>query len=223
LKTNPAAGQLYTIAVGGSDVDTVVYQEVIPVAKPADTGFTISGTVSNVFAGDIFGDIDYDAMLNDGAKTFVVLKSDWLDSEIVSVESVEFKADVDPISGDFALSGVPVGNYFLGIFRAGYLPRYVKVDIVDADVDVGTKSLLAGDNYGNDFEYLTGLFTEYVIDGFDLGELFVPTVFGIDLTDDNYQFAYDVFTDGVIDGFDVGDIIVNLGLDISIYEEPGVE
>jgi hypothetical protein len=199
LKTNPAAGQLYTIAVGGSDVDTVVYQEVIPVAKPADTGFSVSGTVLN--AADDIGEESY----NEAWVTTVNLKPTVL-SEIILTSTI-----VDMTEKTFELSYETAGSYVVEVIRDGYVPRYFNVVLDSAsEVAVGDKSLFAGD-----IEF------DYAINGLDSETLFA--YFGLTYEDNDYRTTYDLTADGSLNGLDTESLFANFGEQYDTYGEIGVD
>lgn len=126
LKDGPVAGQVYTVAVGGSNVDTVIYQEVLPVEgeSGADIG-TIEGTV--MFNGGTF------------AATYTLTATD-AGGEVAPIVTA---------SSNFSLADIPVGTYTLVITRKAN----TKITITNIPVTADGTTTIPGIQYlyGGDY------------------------------------------------------------------------
>jgi hypothetical protein len=130
LKENPTDGAKYTIAVGGSNVDTVLYQEVVPSEDDSDADIgSIEGTVN--FAGYYPNDPSL-------SKATLTLTNTVIDEPIVSYAG----------NGNFSITEVPVGSYTLTVTKKNH--TYVIVEGIAVTVGgtatiPGTLELYAGD------------------------------------------------------------------------------
>lgn len=141
LREGAPAGS-YKVKVGGSTGS--VYESGFTVAGTS-TGYTISGTVSDVVPYNLFGDpTEFDEDFYQAFKTTVTIQKDGYEGEVVST------IDVDASSKSYSVSSLEAGTYFVKIERTGFLTRYLKFVVSDETVtegvyNVGNTVLIAGD------------------------------------------------------------------------------
>ncbi len=187
------------IKLGGTALNSAVPgQNPVPIIEVTGV-FTVFGTVSSAADAQDFGDNAINTELNGAWKTTVSLKTTFLSQPIVTI-------DVDAGTKAYSFANVENGTYVLEIKRAGYLSRYVPVTVNNGNVNVGDKTLLAGD-----------LNEDFVIDASDTGILFA--ILGKAYGDLEYNPIRDIYGDGIIDASDTGSVFPNLGKDVFIYEE----
>jgi len=147
------------------------------------------------------GDTSYDNYMNAAGKTTVTIRNSYLATDIIA------STQIDPTSKTATFSGLTDREYLVTVSRNGYLIRDFGITVAGENVNLGDRSLLAGD-----------VFTDGIIDGSDSESLF--STIGFSYGDTTYVPAYDVNLDGIVDGTDSEMLFANLGSDVGIYLEP---
>ncbi|MEI6603531.1 MAG: hypothetical protein WCL54_08605, partial [Clostridia bacterium] len=159
-------------------------------------------TLASLSATDLLntGDAVYDAYMNAAGQTTVVAKRSYLATDILA------SCVVDPTTKIATLPPLAAGPYTLSVSRSGYMTRDIALTMAGSDLDLGDKSLIAGDVYADG-----------IIDGSDSEAVF--STIGAGYGDAGYVQLNDINLDGIIDGTDSETIFANLGLDMSYYGE----
>lgn len=220
MKSDVVDGAVYTVKIGGSDVETPYSQKItIPTSSQEPTTYTVSGSVNNFVETDFYdmiveegyidaADLDtYKAAYGTTAylttvdNAFAFLDNYGDELVIDAIASCE----VSPVDGTYSFTNLDAGEYAVVIYRAGALPYAEYVTVEDADVDLGALDIVLGDLIGA---------KDFVVDPGDVGMVVEGAT---DITDpDNFVAANDVAHDGVIDPGDLAIVVQNAG-DITVY------
>ena len=164
----------------------------------------ISGTASPCYAIS-------NSTLDGQAAIQVKLKTAVLGEVLAQTTAVHTTED----KASFSFFHKPAGTYILEISRPGFLTRYTEIIVTDGTTSIPEKNLYGGDFNGDG-----------IINQTDLNEIGAVTEFGdIYYEEDDgslnasYQVKYDLNGDGYIDGIDIGICSVNLGKDLTSYED----
>jgi len=171
-----------------------------PTPVPTPTRYSISIDCLTTASMVITGDPIYDENMNEFGKTTVLAKTSYLATDYI------VSASINTTSKSAILPPLPAGNYVLAVSRIGYLSRYISVTLSDESLDLGDKSILAGDISGDG-----------IIDGSDSETLF--TYLGSSYGDLNYIHEYDLNLDGIVDGSDTELVFANIGTATDDYGE----
>lgn len=224
-KLNP--GDKITAYVGGSTAGDAVLATVAdytpvaptptPSSEPSSTpGYKVYGTVSNAaeLAGGSFANETEKGLANEAWKTYVVLKN-----TIKDTTTVLPPVEVDPVSKIFEIKNVPNGNYVAVIYRAGFLPRYIKnVNVANADFPLGDKTLLMGDmTTSTNYPVYGSIGTDAIVDSTDRSVLM--TNFFKDVKSPGFVYHYDLTGDFIVDSTDISSLMTNFFKDILNYNE----
>ena len=171
-----------------------------PTPTPTPSGHSV--TLTSLSAADRMntGDNSYDAYMNANGKTTVTIKNSYKATSIIATKTI------DPATKSVTFTGLTSRDYVVSVSRNGYLVRNIRVTAAGADVNLGNKSLIAGD-----------VFVDGIIDGSDSESLFSEIGHGYGIT--GYVPSYDLSFDGTIDGTDTEMLFANIGLDVGAYGE----
>ena len=177
------------------------YQSVIAVsASPTpDPGHSITLGCSSAKNIIQTGDTVYDAFMNNLATVSVTLKTSYEATSNIAATTINRNTKIGEISG------VADASYVLTVSQNGFLKRDIAVTVSGADLNLGDKSLIAGD-----------VFADGMIDGSDSELLF--SRIGYIYNDGQYLGQLDFNLDGVIDGTDSEKLFSNLGKNIYFYD-----
>lgn len=164
------------------------------------SGYSVS--LTSMSAADLMntGDNVYDAYMNSAGTTSITVKPSYLSTQVLATTTV------DPVTKTAPLPQLADGTYLFTVTRNGYLIRDMTVTVSGGNVDLGDKSLYAGDAY-----------VDGIIDGSDSESLF--SFIGTGYGDAAYLPDYDLNLDGIIDGTDSESLFTNLGFDVNVYGE----
>jgi len=146
------------------------------------------------------GDTVYDRYMNAAGNTNITVKASYLSQITLATSSIA------PSTKTVTIDGLKDGSYVFTLSRNGYLRRDIGVTVSGTDVNLGDKSLFAGEVY-----------VDRIIDGSDSESLF--SAIGYTYGAPKYVPNYDLNLDGIIDGTDTEMVFANLGLDVSCYGE----
>ena len=154
-------------------------------------------------AADIMntGDTLYDDFMNTAGATKITVKASYLSTEILAT------VVVDPVLKNATVPNLVDGNYLFTVSRNGYLIRDITVTVAGGNLNLGDKSILAGDVYAADG----------IIDGSDTEMLF--SAIGYGYGDAGFLSDSDLNLDGIVDGTDSEMLFTNLGYDVGVYGE----
>ena len=156
------------------------------------SGYSIS--LTSLSAADLMntGDTVYDDYMNLAGKTTVTIRNSYLAIEYLATTTV------DPILKTASFSAMADRSYVISVTRNGYLIRDIAVTVAGANLELGDKSLDAGD-----------IFADGIIDGSDSEFLF--SAIGSGYGDVGYDPSFDLNLDGMLDGTDTEILLSNLG------------
>ena len=220
------------VLAGGSSISPTLVGYMEP-AQETNT-FTVSGAVT-----DSTGASDSIALLEDpeagmDQETIDSFKNSWgIKVSLVAYDSsctnlinylLEYIGEeaeaVVPIAtttadintGVYSFENVEPGKYVLIFERAGALPLFSYVDVVDANVSNVNKTLICGN-----------LVADTAISDTDLDPIFAA--FGVSYFDDDntaYNAQYDIAADFSLNDVDLGTIFTNFGADMTYYNENAI-
>lgn len=203
---------------GGTVVSKLVYGTTNVLQHPTSAGATIFARpdlftteikpfgypvcLTSLSAADHMntGDVVYDDYMNGEGCTTFSIKSSYQSPHVIAT------TEVDAVTKAAALPLVEEGTYLLTVSRKGYLSREITVTVDGGTVDLGDKSILAGDIY-----------VDGIIDGSDSEILF--STLGSRYEDPTFLPEHDLNSDGMIDGTDTEMLFANLGSDAGAYGE----
>ncbi|MEI6602927.1 MAG: DNRLRE domain-containing protein [Clostridia bacterium] len=146
------------------------------------------------------GDAIYDTSINQASAVKVNVRDSYLSEQILATQFV------DPTSQTATCSNLEDGKYLFEISRNGYLFRLIPVFVMGAHLNLGEKTLIAGDVFVD--AQIDGSDTELIFDG-------IGNTYG----DVGYNPAIDLNLDGIIDGTDTELVFSKIGLDLNFYGE----
>ena len=166
----------------------------------AQTDVTVS--LSSLSAADALntGDTVYNQFMNVEGETTVTARATYLSPTILA------SAIVNPVTKTVSFSNLTDGAYVLSVLRNGYMTRDFAITISGTSMQLGDKSLFAGDVYADG-----------IIDGSDSEQLF--STIGLGYGDLGYVPLNDINLDGIVDGTDTEMLFAFIGYDVSSYGE----
>lgn len=166
--------------------------------------------VSNYAIGNIFGTVspvkatdnrEYNDLIESKCSLYT-----FDSNEFVAQMHLQEYTEKNSEYASFSLVGISAGEYLVKTSRPGYLSRYSKITLNDDAVDLGNKTLIAGDV--ND---------DGVIDSKDAESL--VTVLNANFGDETYDVRMDFNGDMVIDALDESILNANIGKTSNDYNE----
>ena len=192
LSAKLAEGQTYYLYVTGNETGDYLVRSMYAIGN-------IIGTVSPVKYYD-----EDEAFSREIEATAMLSRYDT--NEFVAAMHLKewSKSDIDYAS--FDLMGIFGGNYLVKIARPGYLSRYLKISLDDNVINLGTKTLLAGDVNGDN-----------IINQKDANR--ITSLYNKQYGDALYDVNADLNGDKVINSDDLALLTPNLNKDSNIYNE----
>ena len=181
--------------------DTCVNYQYSGVYGQATTGNSVSLTCQSAANLMNTGATTYDDYMNAAGKTTVTIRNSYKATSIIATKTI------DPATKSVTFTGLASRDYVVSVSRNGYLIRNISITVAGLDVDMGDKSLTAGDVY-----------VDGIIDGSDSEALF-SAIGSTYETPSTYVSAYDLDLNGAIDGTDTEMVFANIGLDVGAYGE----